>query len=946
MHEAQRIVGEASRLVHFFGDPACENVPLGKDVLGGKGASLAAMSCAALPVPPGFTISIPCCRYYHEQDSRGSLREPASRSRSEQRLWPAGLERELKANMVRLERLTGKQFGRGADPLLVSVRSGAAASMPGMMDTILNCGLHPAMAAEVPDEDHFWTVYAQFIRQFALTVADIPRSSFDRPADKIGQPAGFAKDLAKAYIELYERESGRAFPVTAWGTLCECINAVFASWNNERARIYRKAHGLEKLEGTAVNVQSMFNSQVSGIAFTANPAKPTAEEIVIESSYGLGESIVSGDVTPDRFVLDYKSLAINERTLGHKDHVMTGLGKEGDAPPFDPTASSLTDDQITELGRLALKVEAHFGFPVDIEWGLADGRFTLLQSRAIRGLDVTRDAEVGRQEEIERLKCLVSESRQKDKVWIVHNLAETLRTPTPLTWDIIRGFMSGNGGFGQMYKDLGYRPSRRVCETGFLELICGQIYADSDRASELFWESMPFAYDHQDLLADPRLLETAPTKFEAERADEKFLLRLPGNLLAMFRSHGTMKRARRDAIKVFEEVELPWFHEYIVKKMEQDLEELSTQEVIAELHDRIQRVLTDFGKESLKPGFFGGCARLELEAKLTQLLGRVEGEKLVRSLISGLTGDTTVEQNAMLFRVSQGVETMDAFLQSYGHRCAGEMELANARWREDDAFLRQIVEKQETTEEHSPASLHKRNQERREQAMRELPDVLVEWGGSFMREDIEGLAVEAQKLLPYRETGKHHLMMGYALIRTAILELGRRWELDKEVFFLQLDELEQFENDRDRLVQEIATRKVRWRSAQLLDLPEGISSDNLDELGLPRQIDAASELEAQSLAAGVVTGTAHIIFNPSDATDLGDDCILVCPSTDPGWTALFTTIKGLIVERGGVLSHGAITARDFSIPAVACPDTTQIIKNGATVRVDGDRGHISIIEDE
>ncbi len=929
MHEAEEMKSEASRLVYFFEDDARQIAPQGKDVVGGKGASLAAMSCAELPVPPGFTISIPCCRYYHQHDNK----------------WPEGLESELQANMVRLHELTGKRFGEGADPLLVSVRSGAAESMPGMMDTILNCGLHPALATEVPDEAHFWTVYTQFIRQFAHIVAGIPLSAFHDAAEKLGEPVETAKALAEAHIQLYERESGREFPVTAWDTLRECINGVFGSWNNQRARIYRKAHGLEHLEGTAVNVQSMFNSQVSGVAFTANPAKPAAEEIIVESSYGLGESIVSGDVTPDRFVLDYGSLDIKERALGQKDHVVTGLGKDSDAATFDPAASSLTDDQITEVGRLALKVEAHFGFPVDIEWGLADGKFSLLQSRAIRGLDVARDAEVGRREEIERLKRLVSESRKKDKVWIIHNLAETLQTPTPLTWDIIRGFMSGNGGFGQMYKDFGYRPSKRVCEGGFLELICGRIYADSDRASELFWESMPFAYDHQELLADPRLLDTAPTKFDADRADEKFLLRLPGNLLALLRAKGRTRRARRDAIKVFEEVELPRFREYVSERREQDLVELPTDEVIAELHDRVRCVLMDFGKESLKPGFFGGCARLELEAKLTQLLGRVEGEKLTQVLISGLMGDTTVEQNAMLFRVSQGEETMEAFLECYGHRSAGEMDLANARWREDDAYLRQIVDSQKISEDHSPASLHKRNKERREQAMRDLPDVLAQWGGSFMREEIEGLAIEAQDLLPYRETGKHYLMMGYDLIRTAVVELGRRWKLDNDVFFLHLDELEQLESDRDRLVQEIAKRKVRWQSARLLDLPDVISSDRLDDLGLPRQIEAASELEARSLAAGVVTGTAHIVFSPSDATDLGDDCILVCPSTDPSWTALFTTIKGLIVERGGVLSHGAITARDFSIPAVACPDTTQIIKNGAKVRVDGDRGHISIFED-
>jgi pyruvate,water dikinase len=407
-----------------------------------------------------------------------------------------------------------------------------------------------------------------------------------------------------------------------------------------------------------------------------------------------------------------------------------------------------------------------------------------------------------------------------------------------------------------------------------------------------------------------------------------------------------MKHARRNAIKVFERIELPRFCEYVDEKCEQDLSELTTQDLVAELHNRIQRVLTDFGKESLKPGFFAGSARLELEARLTQLLGQVRGEQLTQALTSGLNGDTTVEQNTMLFRVSQGTETMDAFLQSYGHRCAGEMELANPRWQEDNAYLRQIVDQQETSQANSPEALHQRSQERRDQAMRELPDVLIDWGGSFMREDIELLAVEAQELLPCRESGKHYLMMGYALIRTVILELGRRWKLDDGIFFLQLDELDGVENVSDSLVQKIAKRRVRWQSAQRLDLPDVISSDNLDELGLPRQIDTSSELEAQSLSPGVVTGTAQVILNPSDATDLGDDCILICPSTDPGWTALFTTIKGLVVERGGVLSHGAITARDFGIPAVACPDATQTIRRGAKVRVDGDRGHISIIEDK
>ena len=288
MLQAQEGLATAQRLIYFFGPEACEGDPNRRDVLGGKGASLTAMSKAGLPVPPGFTISIACCKFYHEHGKQ----------------WPEGLEEELRRYLARLEQVTGLRFGEGRSPLLVSVRSGAARSMPGMMDTILNCGLQPGLAEVVPSRTRFWTVYAQFARQFASTVAHIPQPAFDEVVAKVGDAPEQQEALAHAFIALYEERSGRQFPTTAWEALRECVDAVFESWNNDRANIYRKSHGLQNLEGTAVNVQSMFNSEVSGIAFTANPSKPNAQEIIIEGSYGLGEAIVSGEVTPDRFVLE------------------------------------------------------------------------------------------------------------------------------------------------------------------------------------------------------------------------------------------------------------------------------------------------------------------------------------------------------------------------------------------------------------------------------------------------------------------------------------------------------------------------------------------------------------------------------------------------------------------------------------------------------------------
>ncbi len=919
MHESK--INDPARIYFFSASNAEGDISL-KQVLGGKGAGLAAMCKAGLPVPPGFTIPISCCQYYHEHDKQ----------------WPPGLEENIHAYVKRLEEECGKTFGTSANPLLVSVRSGAARSMPGMMDTILNCGMHLELADVFDEQSEFWSVYVQFIKQFAHTVAGVDLELLDRTAVVHSEDGEiFNRETALALIKLYEQEAKRDFPDSAWQALKQCIDAVFDSWNNERAIIYRETHGLNDLEGTAVNIQSMFNSEISGIAFTANPSKPQVDEIVIESAYGLGESVVSGDVSPDRFILDGKTLELKEQYIGNKAHMMRGLSSSALLENIDPLASSLSNEQIREVGQVAKKVEEYFGFAVDIEWGLENGKLALLQSREIRGLDVVRDQELGRQAEIARLRDLINGKR---KVWVTHNLGETLRFPTPMTWDIMSEFMSGRGGYGEMYRDFGYQPSETVKQTGFLELICGRIYVDPERAASLFWSSMPLKYDDAQILENPSVLESAPMVFDAERADGAFLLKLPSSIIAMFKTSRRMKRAAADALATFTQEALPPYLSYVQEKRKQDISGLSVPELLQELDARIDRVMTKFGKESLKPGFIGGMARAKLEGMLTQLMGADQGKRLTQQLCSGLDGDTTVEQNQMLFEVAKGSDSLDTFLERYGHRAVAEMELSNLRFREDQSFLLKTMARQKDQSTPGPDELHEVNKQKRLKLSQEMPGVLKQWGGSFLQKEFDQALYEAQTLLPYRESGKHYLMMGYELIRDVLLELGKKLNIGSDIFYLCREEL----TDVDAAQKHIQQRKVRWQSAQRLDMPDIVDSEDLDDLGLPRQLEAKSEYAGVAIAPGSFVGTARIVSSPGEAGELADDCVLVCPSTDPSWTALFTSIKAVIVERGGVLSHGAITARDFGIPAVSYPDICSLVKDGDRLRVDGDSGQIVVIE--
>ena len=899
---------------NFGGGDGCD--PGRKDILGGKGASLALLGRAGLPVSPGFIISAACCPLVLEHDA-----------------WPDGLEAEVRAALAGLERRTGRVFGGAAAPLLVSVRSGAAVSMPGMMDTILNCGLTPAASGR----PGFHRAYRQFVEAFARTVGGIP------PAElaKIGREetdsgeAGHERVAARCR-ELYQGRTGRAFPDDAWTALTACVDAVFHSWNSLRAKAYRRQHGIAGVPGTAVTVQAMFPSQIAGVVFTANPTDLTADEMIVEASFGLGESVVSGDVAPDRFTLDRQTRSLKRFVLGRKSH---GIRAFGDASEHGADARTLDAAQLTELAGLALRAEACFDGPVDVEWGWADGRFDLLQARPIRGLEIAREVEPARREEIERLRALAAGGR---RVWLAHNLGETLPAPTPLTWDIVRSFMSGDGGFGRMYRNFGFQPGTQVCDEGFLELICGRIYADPGRAAQLFWKDMPLDYDVEALLAGRTTLEAPPTVFRAERARPDFLLRLPGTLLAMFRAARRMRSAQAAARERFEKQILPPFLAYVQEKRAQPLPELATAALIAELHDRRRRVLNEFAGESLKPGFFGGVAQAALEALLVRILG-ADGRRLTLELTMGLDGDLTFEQNVLLHAVAHGKAVLADFLERFGHRAAGEMELAEPRWREDADFLHNLVAARRGGP--APAERHQTNVRRRQVAEATLPTLLARAGGSSFREEVDAAMRLAQQLLPYRENGKHYLMLGYELLRTAILELSRRCDLGRDIFFLRLNELDGLTAGVDGLRETVAARKLRWQALRRLEMPAILDSTDLEELGRPRALGSTAELRGDAVSSGVASGEVRLVTDPHAAHDLGTGYVLVCPSTDPGWTPLLIHARALVIERGGILSHGAIIARDCGIPAVVCPGIMRRLAAGDRVRVDGDRGTVTILDE-
>lgn len=906
------------KLIHFFG-PDVPADPANEEILGGKGYSLSRMSQAGLPVPPGFTICIDCCRGYLE-DKR----------------WPAGLEDELRLALGWLEHATNATFGAGPKPLLLAVRSGAAVSMPGMMDTILNVGLFPALEPCFAGETAFWANYRDFIRQYGETVSGVPKQVFD---NAIVSCAG-AREQACACLAAYRQAVSRDFPTDPKTMLKESVTAVFESWNSERAVRYRARNNVRSVVGTAVNVQAMFPSQLAGVLFTEDPTNSGARRIVIEAAKGLGEALVSGRVQPDVFVLERQNLAIAEKRLAEAPPGGAG------APARDSV--ELSDAQITELAKLGLRIEQHFGHAVDIEWGYNDGRFVLLQSRRIRGLDIAQEMPRARAAEIARLKQL--SAGRKKAVWAVHNLGETLAFPTPLTWDIISRFMSAREGFIGLYHDFGFAPSARVLKDGFLVLVAGRVYADVERSAELFFGDFPLSYDLEDPNLGPEQLLGPPKTFNYERAGAAFLLKLPYYLYQMLRSGRILRQAARDCRTKFEQDKVPAFLEFAKRARGQDLAAMSEKELLAELEERERVGLHQFGRETLKPGFLASYYHSRLTGNLELILGQEQGAVLVSTLLRGLEGDKTVECNIALYRVAQGQVSLEDFLKDFGHRTANEFELSEPRWSEDPGLLLRSIENYKRVSRDgraavNPLGLHECQGTERKETESRLGEVLKAHGAGSLEDQLRVDLLGAQEYVPYRETGKHYFMLAMALVREALEELALRSGLGKDLYFLHRDELAALSARREELTKQLAARKVRWQALRRLSMPQVLSSADLEALGRPDEPRAAQDgvLAGTGVAIGSGTGPARVLQSPNEAGDLGTGYILVCPTTDPGWAPLFVQAQGLIVERGGMLSHGAIVARDFGIPAVVLKDATRLIPNGAVVKVDGSRGRVEIL---
>src|SRR5215468_300955 len=352
-----------AKWVYSFGDGKAEGRAEMRNLLGGKGANLAEMSSLGLPVPPGFTITTELCTYYYDNNQS----------------YPGELQGEVDKALTLVEKIAGARFGDAANPLLVSVRSGARASMPGMMDTVLNLGLNDDTAAGLAkqsgDARFAYDSYRRFIQMYSAVVLDVEHHHFEELIELHKEDRGVSLDtelgaddwrsLVEAFKGKVQGETGAPFPQDPLVQLWGAIGAVFGSWNGARALTYRRLHDIPEDWGTAVNVQAMVFGNMgsdcaTGVAFTRNPSTGQNAfygEYLVNAQ---GEDVVAGTRTPQHLTL---------------------AGKQANKSAL-PAMEEVMPEVLNQLYEVRRTLEDHYRDMQDIEFTVQRGKLWMLQTRS------------------------------------------------------------------------------------------------------------------------------------------------------------------------------------------------------------------------------------------------------------------------------------------------------------------------------------------------------------------------------------------------------------------------------------------------------------------------------------------------------------------------------------------------------------------------------------
>ena len=740
----------------------------------------------------------------------------------------------------------------------------------------------------------------------------------------------------------------------------EAIKKCWASLWTLRAYEYRENNDFDHLTiNMAVIVQSLIDADVSGVIFTADPVTGRRGSIVIESCYGLGETLVSGKVTPDRFVVNKRNIKLLSQTISEKNIERTldhnGLVKEKTIPMERSTVCCLDKKQVKRLAKFARKIETDFGRPQDIEWAICKKKIFLLQSRPITALPPEK-------------------SWEERQIWCCNPAKEVIPdVVTPSTLSIIEAMLGDfiNPLFHTLCMDRGEHP--------VYGLVAGRIYFNANIWGTVF-RDLPGTKDldftkvtgsHKGL---QQVVELLQNSVEEDLPDMKFsrfkfFCKIP--LIIIGALGNTPQKGRHILEKVGADNE-KWYS--------LDTAGLTTQQIVT----NCQEIMVSFSE------LIGNALYLFSVLFALPILDMVctkwipEGNKITGKLLAGIGGmvdavagldiwrlaavaDSKAEVKELILsndnwgtiegklsETDTGREFLTdwkRFMLLHGHHCRGELELYNKRWIETPDYILKFVRSHITQmDKIDPVQNFAKSAQQRRQFEHQCRKQLR---NPIKRMTFNHLLSRVQNASVFRENIKSEVIKLLTALRKLLIELGKRLsdegvlKNDDDIFFLKIEEIAPVVNGKAKfnIHQVIATRRTEYNKNSSVKPPDVVIGKFDPDNYIPDAIDEDVEvLNGLGVSPGVATGKARVILRADTEKQLLAGEILVAPFTDPGWTPYFVPAAAIVMDEGGVISHGSIVAREYGIPAVVNVGSgTQIIKTGQMIQVDGNSGIVKIL---
>jgi pyruvate,water dikinase len=717
------------------------------------------------------------------------------------------------------------------------------------------------------------------------------------------------------------------------------ISRCWASLFTERAVTYRLRNGFgfdHRNVQMAVVVQQMVFPQTAGILFTADPVTGNRKVASVEASFGLGEALVSGLVNADVYeVLDGEVVAKAVAAKQLAIHASPAGGTQEQAiEPERQELPALTDEQVVRLTELGRRIEAHFGRPQDIEWCLVDDDFQIVQSRPITTLFPIPAAGDGENH------VYVSVGHQQ-------MMTDPMRPLGLSFWQLTTPRPMAEAG-GRLFVDVTPILASTTSRPGFLET--------AGRSDPLIRDALETVLERGDFI--PTLPDEgpawappggAPAPIETDPAIVAELIAHSQASIAVLKRHIRTKSgtALLDFILAdIQELKRILFDPHSLGVI------MSAMDASSWLNEQLEAWLGEKNAADTLTQSVPDNVTSEMGLALLDVADAIRPHPEVVAFLQHVEDESFVDELANLAGGRAARDAILAWLDTYGMRCVGEIDITRPRWSERPTTVVPVI--LGNIENFEPGAGKRRFDQGRQQAwekeqellerLRALPD------GEQKAEEAKRMIDRVRTFIGYREYPKYGMVSRYFVYKQALLEEAERLvqahvlQEREDVFYLRFEELQEvvrMHQVDDRLIRE---RKEAFRSYHAVTPPRVLTSDGEGIAGAYRRDDLpAGALVGLPVSAGTVEGRARVVLDLAEA-DLEPGDILVTAYTDPSWTPLFVTIKGLVTEVGGMMTHGAVIAREYGLPAVVgVEQATRLIQDGRQIRLHGTEGYVEVL---